>query len=304
MSVSGPLHQQPLGPLAQDHCMRISCARCLCQDLLSRVLSDHLCKISGCGPFAQDLCVKIFASGSCRTSYARSLYEDPLCRVFVSRSPQQDPVSVCESLLHLSVKISASGSCVNTCARSLCPSGCLRQDPLGPLVQECLQPHHHIVMSERCICFVCHQSQGKDWDGFHANIQTRKHFINRIFLLVQDLSMAFSISLQTGRGGGGGPQALVERTAWPFDRADIQGKITVQVEKNTNLNDPSQKKIEGRGLGHCGGGNLESSAMVNVSGQAGTDFTWPVPKRISWCFREGLLQFSKQFSIKVPMFSR
>ena len=32
------LHQQPLGPLEQDLCMRISCARCPCQDLLSRIL--------------------------------------------------------------------------------------------------------------------------------------------------------------------------------------------------------------------------------------------------------------------------
>ena len=38
-SLSGSLRQDPVvGPLVQDHCMRISCARCLCQDLLSRIL--------------------------------------------------------------------------------------------------------------------------------------------------------------------------------------------------------------------------------------------------------------------------
>ena len=38
MSASGSLYQEPLGPLVQDHCMRISCTRCLRQDLLSRIL--------------------------------------------------------------------------------------------------------------------------------------------------------------------------------------------------------------------------------------------------------------------------
>ena len=38
MSVWGSLHQEPVGPLVQDRCMRFSGARCLCQDLLSRIL--------------------------------------------------------------------------------------------------------------------------------------------------------------------------------------------------------------------------------------------------------------------------
>ena len=101
MSVSGSPQQDPVGAVVQDGCMRISCARCLCQDPLSkttcarslyadllcvslcqdpciRILYDHLCKISVYGSLAQDLCVRIFASGSCRTSCARSLYEDLL----------------------------------------------------------------------------------------------------------------------------------------------------------------------------------------------------------------------------------
>ena len=36
--LSGCRYQEPLGPLVQDHCMRLSCARCPCQDLLSRIL--------------------------------------------------------------------------------------------------------------------------------------------------------------------------------------------------------------------------------------------------------------------------
>ena len=38
MFVSGSLHQEPVGPLVQDRCMRFFGARCLRQDLLSRIL--------------------------------------------------------------------------------------------------------------------------------------------------------------------------------------------------------------------------------------------------------------------------
>ena len=54
ISLSGCLHQDPAGPLVQDLCMRISCARFLCQDLLSK------------------------------TTCARSLYADPLCKISLS----------------------------------------------------------------------------------------------------------------------------------------------------------------------------------------------------------------------------
>ena len=39
ISLSGSLRQDPVvGPLVQDIGRRISCARCLCRDLLSRIL--------------------------------------------------------------------------------------------------------------------------------------------------------------------------------------------------------------------------------------------------------------------------
>ena len=56
------------------------------------------CARSVCGSLARNLCVGIFASGSCRTSCARSLDEDPCCKISLS--------------------------------------GCLHQDPVGPLVQD------------------------------------------------------------------------------------------------------------------------------------------------------------------------
>ena len=43
MRVSECLYQEPLGTLVQDHCMRISCATCPCQDLHSRMLQEHWC---------------------------------------------------------------------------------------------------------------------------------------------------------------------------------------------------------------------------------------------------------------------
>ena len=38
MFESGCLYEEPLGQPVQDLCMRISCARCLCQDLCIRIL--------------------------------------------------------------------------------------------------------------------------------------------------------------------------------------------------------------------------------------------------------------------------
>ena len=65
MSLSRSPHQQPLGPLVQDHSMRISCARCMC---------------------------RISSAGSSRTTCARSLYEDLLCQTSVSGSLYQKPL--------------------------------------------------------------------------------------------------------------------------------------------------------------------------------------------------------------------
>ena len=96
ISLSGSLHQDPVGPLV---------------------------KISVCGSLVQDLSVMMSASGSCRTSCTRSLYEDLLRKVSVSRSPQLDylcRISVCGSLVKdLSGMMSASGSSRTSCARSL-----------------------------------------------------------------------------------------------------------------------------------------------------------------------------------------
>ena len=174
ISLSGSLHQDPVGPLckisvcgslvqdlsgmmsAPGSC-RTSCARSLYVDLLCKIsLSGSLhqdpvgplVKISGCGSLVQDLSVMMSASGSCRTSCTRSLYEDLLCKVSVSRSPQLEylcRISVCGSLVQdLSGMMSASGSSRISCARSLygdllCKislSGCLHQDSVGPLVQD------------------------------------------------------------------------------------------------------------------------------------------------------------------------
>ena len=58
MSAPRSLPQDPIGAFVQDRCMKISCARCLCQDL----------------------------PGFCRSACAGSVYEDLLRKVFVSRS--------------------------------------------------------------------------------------------------------------------------------------------------------------------------------------------------------------------------
>ena len=56
--------QNPVGALVQDRCMRISCARCLCQDLFSRTTcARSLISVSG-SLLVQDLSFRISASGS------------------------------------------------------------------------------------------------------------------------------------------------------------------------------------------------------------------------------------------------
>ena len=104
MSVSGSPQQDPVGALVQDRCIRISCARCVCQVLLSkRLLVQDLC-----GSLVQDLSVMMSASGSYRTTCARSLSAEFLCKISLS--------------------------------------GCLHQDPVGPLVQDlCIR-----ISSARC----------------------------------------------------------------------------------------------------------------------------------------------------------
>ena len=77
----------------QDRCMRISCARCLWQDLL----------------------------GSCKSTCARSVCADLLCKISLSGSLHQNPVGtlVYEDLLRKVFKISSAESCRSTCARSV-----------------------------------------------------------------------------------------------------------------------------------------------------------------------------------------
>ena len=102
MSVSRSSQQDPVKPLVQDLCMRISCA-CLCARISASgscarsLYADLSCKISlsvrmSASPLMKDLCMRIscarslcqeLASGCCRTSRARSLY-DLLHKVFKS----------------------------------------------------------------------------------------------------------------------------------------------------------------------------------------------------------------------------
>ena len=65
----------------------------------------------------QDLSVMMSASGSCRTSCARSLYEDLLCKISLSGCLHQDPVG--PLVQDLSVRMPASGYRRTSCARSL-----------------------------------------------------------------------------------------------------------------------------------------------------------------------------------------
>ena len=104
ISLSGCLHQDPVGPIVQDLCMRISCPRSLFQDLCALV--QDLCMWISC---ARSLSGS--ASRSCRTSCARSLSEDLLYKMSVSRFPQQDPVGAL-----------VQDRCMRiSCARCLCP---------------------------------------------------------------------------------------------------------------------------------------------------------------------------------------
>ena len=120
MSVSGCLYQEPLGPLVQDHCMRISCARHLCQNLLTRILyRQDLCMRISCARYlCQDLLSKTTCARSlnadllcislCQDLCLRILY-DHLCKISVWGSLAQD----------LCARIFAPGSCRTSCARSL-----------------------------------------------------------------------------------------------------------------------------------------------------------------------------------------
>ena len=61
--------QNPVGALVQDRCMRISCARCPFQDLLSRSLVQDLCmRISCARSLCQDVCVRILQDLLCKIS--------------------------------------------------------------------------------------------------------------------------------------------------------------------------------------------------------------------------------------------
>ena len=91
MSESGCLYEEPLGPLVQELCMRISCACARCsrpppQGPVGALAQDRCigsCRTS-CASLVQDLSVRISASGSCKTNCARSLYEDLLSKISLS----------------------------------------------------------------------------------------------------------------------------------------------------------------------------------------------------------------------------
>ena len=98
MSVSRSPQQDPVGPLAQDLCMSVSCAY---------------------------LCVRISASASYMTTFARSLYADLLRKISLSGCLHQGPAGplvqfLCANLVRgLSVRTFAPRSCRTTCARTL-----------------------------------------------------------------------------------------------------------------------------------------------------------------------------------------
>ena len=143
MFVSESPKPNPVGALVQDRCMRISCARCLCQDLLSKttcarslyaILYDHLCKISVCGSLAQDvvrdLCMRISCALCLRSPQQNpeeALAQDRCMRISCARCLCQDLLSrtTCARPLYAALlsKISLSGS--------------LRQDPVvGKFVRD------------------------------------------------------------------------------------------------------------------------------------------------------------------------
>ena len=125
VSVSRSPQQDPVGALVQDRCIRISCARCLCQDLLGSC--RNTCAKSACGSLVQDLSVRTSASGSCRITCARSLYADLLHKISASGSLHRGPVGPLAQDLCVRIscarclvfKISSAESCRSTCARSV-----------------------------------------------------------------------------------------------------------------------------------------------------------------------------------------
>ena len=116
--------QDPVGALVQDRCMRISCARCLCQDLLTcaRYLYASLFCISLC----QDLCIRIFYDHLCKISVCGSLVQD------LSGCLQQDPVGPL-----------VQDRCTRTsCARSLFQGSCIRISAGPPLRRPACKSHN------------------------------------------------------------------------------------------------------------------------------------------------------------------
>ena len=150
ISLSGSLRQDPIvGPVVQDLCMRVSCARCLRspqQNPVEVLAQDRCMRISCARCLRQDLS---------RTTCARSLYADilrvSLCQDLSIRILYDH--SVCGSLAQdLCVRIFASGSCRTSCARSLYEDLLPKvfkissQNPVGALVQD------------RCMRILCKMS--------------------------------------------------------------------------------------------------------------------------------------------------
>ena len=146
MFVSRSPQQDPAGPFLQNLCVRVSCARCLRQDLLSRSLLDHLYKISRSGSLQQDPLGPLAQDHCMRTSCARSLYVSLLCislcqdlciRILYDYLRN---FSVCEPLVKdLSIRTFAPRSCRTTCARSLSANlfvWTFASGPVGPLAQD------------------------------------------------------------------------------------------------------------------------------------------------------------------------
>ena len=114
ISLSGCLHQDPVGPLGQGLCMRISCAKCLGspqQNPLEALVQDRCMRISCARCLCQDLLS--------RTTCARSLY----AHWGASRATCRDHCMY-ESFLRkilqdVRFRISSAESCRSTCARSV-----------------------------------------------------------------------------------------------------------------------------------------------------------------------------------------
>ena len=115
MSASRSPQQDPVGALAQDQCMRISCARC-CVKSQDDPVGPLRRQIFVCGPLAQDHSVRMSASRPGRTTCARSLYVDLLSKISLAGSLHQDPVGPLAQDLCMRI----------SCARSLCQDLCIR----------------------------------------------------------------------------------------------------------------------------------------------------------------------------------